>query len=384
MRILLVTLTDVLPYALTQVLNPANDYCAIVVDEPDIAKKNLINEPQPLDKIYPFYELKECIKNNYYDAVLFMCEHPIWHTIIEQIRAYGVPGNKFLNVSISYSTRHRPFLLERALRYYKEHAAEFEMFATGGCYTELGLDNTKFRYKLFNVGKGNQDLYFRYQIAKFILDQNSRVGGNLKYALVGLAPFIFHYDASRTPFSNSMLQNCIAFNDMHNFWLPVEQYKKLFREEFLNTRLPLENIDLNNIFLSKSSSPKFLDVNARINARRRIDVWENKSFPDTVKENIQILDDYLTLCETNNVRPIMVQQTLSEAYMRYFNKKKLDEFYYLVNLLQKKHPDAIFFDGWKLEDFSDEYFIDVDHMNINYAAKFSAILNEFIENLEKK
>lgn len=385
MRILLVTLTELLPFALSQVLNQDLDYRAIVVDEPDIAKENLDSDSQLHEKIFPVYELKECIQNNDYDALLFMWEHPTsWYSLIEQIREYGVPYNKFININFSNATREKNFLLERTLRYYKEHAAEFEMFSTGGCYAALGLDNTKFRYKLFNLGKGSQDLYYDCQIAKFLFEQNSRVGGRLKYALIGLAPFIFHYDASKTSYVCSMLQYCVALNDLHNFWLPIEQYKKLFCEEFLSTRLSLENIDLNNPFHQKSSSPKFMTVDARVNMRKRIDIWtKTKSYPETVKQNVKNLDEYITLCEKNNVRPIMFLPPLTEAYMRYFDKEKLDEFYSLVNQLQKKHPSSLFFDGWKLEGFSDEYFLDADHMNTNYAAKFSEILNSVIENLEK-
>ena len=68
MRILLVTFSEYLP----AVLNPALEYCAIVVDEPDIAKKILANVQPLRDKIFPFYELKECVENNYYDFVLLI------------------------------------------------------------------------------------------------------------------------------------------------------------------------------------------------------------------------------------------------------------------------------------------------------------------------
>ena len=61
MRVLLVTFSEYLPVALTQVLNPALEYCTIVVDEPDIAKNMLKNVPPLRDKIFPFYDLKECI-----------------------------------------------------------------------------------------------------------------------------------------------------------------------------------------------------------------------------------------------------------------------------------------------------------------------------------
>ncbi|MBR5914579.1 MAG: hypothetical protein IKZ58_09485 [Selenomonadaceae bacterium] len=270
------------------------------------------------------------------------------------------------------------------MRYYKEHATEFEMIATGGCYGAMGLDTTKFRYKLFNISRNNQDFYYKYKVAKFIFKQNEN-GRHLKYALTEISPFIFHFDLSKTTIVNSILEYLITFDDIHNFWLPIEEYRKLFREEFLNTRLPLENIDLNNLFYQKADYPKCMDLNSRINARKRIDILtKNKSYPETVKENVKIFDDYLTLCEENNVRSIIFHPPLHEAFMRYFNREALNEFYTLLGEVLKKHPSAVFFDGWKLKGLSsDEYYSDVDHMNINYAAKFSTILNDFIENLEK-
>ena len=164
----------------------------------------------------------------------------------------------------------------------------------------------------------------------------------------------------------------------------MEQFGNLFSEEFLNTRLPLDNVDLNNIFYQKDTSLRFMNFVARVNMRKRIDVWDKvRTYPETVKENVQILDDYLTLCEENNVRPIMILQPLTPAYRQYFNRKKLDEFYFLLDDIQKNHPDAVLFDGWNLEGFTDDYFTDADHMNLNYATKFSTILNDFIEGLEK-
>lgn len=162
MRVLLVTLTDMFPFALTQVMNPELEYCAIVVDEPEPAKAMLKNVPQLREKIFPFYELKECIQNFHYDFLLLV--HPEWNSLSKKFTECGLPKNKL----VSLSRIHTPdnFLLERALRYFSEHAAEFEMFATGVSYAEYGLDTTKFKRKLFNFGNTSQDLYFDYQIAK--------------------------------------------------------------------------------------------------------------------------------------------------------------------------------------------------------------------------
>mgnify|MGYP002623409543 FL=1 len=156
----------------------------------------------------------------------------------------------------------------------------------------------------------------------------------------------------------------------------------MLSDSFLNQKLPLENFDTNNVYIEK----RFINpigCNERIKARRVIDLWKNRNFPETVAENIKILDDYLTLCENNNVRPIMFLPPMTEGYIKYFSRKKLDELYYLIREAQKKHTSALFLDGWKLEGFTDMDFADVDHLNLKGAAKFSMILNNLIEDLER-
>ena len=166
MRILLVTFSEYLPFALTQVLNPANEYCAIVVDEPDISKKMFENIPQLKNKIFPFYELKECVENNYYDLVLLVSTFAIDSDIRANLKEYGVSDKKFVEIVFPVMFN---FQVERALRYYNEHIAEFEMFATGLSYTRYALIPKLFKRKLFNFGCDGQDLYYDYQVAKFIL-----------------------------------------------------------------------------------------------------------------------------------------------------------------------------------------------------------------------
>lgn len=160
-----------------------------------------------------------------------------------------------------------------------------------------------------------------------------------------------------------------------------EKLATVFSKEFLAFRLPAQIADLNNIYGEKSVL-KVIDWNQKLNARKDIDAWKNKHYSDTLKENVQILDDYLTLCEKNNVRPIMFLPTMTQARIKYSNKKAMDEFYYLVNQAQRKHPAAVFFDGWKL-NFPDTDFYDTAHLNLNGAAKFSTILNGVIEEIEE-
>ena len=208
-------------------------------------------------------------------------------------------------------------------------------------------------------------------------------GGYIKYALIGLAPYSFHYDLSQSYGTNGRLfAYYIAFNDVHNFWLPKEKIPAIFRENFLLHRLPAKVDDLNNVYGEKSSVAKFLNYEKRIGTIKTKNSKKATYFPATFEENIKILDEYLNLCESRNVRPIMFLPPMTKGLKKYYDKQRLDEFYYWIYQAQKNHSSAVFFDGWKL-DFPDKDFYDDQHLNIQGAAKFSTILNNVIENLEK-
>ena len=161
MRVLLVTWSAQL-FEKLSILNPALEYCAIVTDEVEPAKKILERVGLPKNLIYPLYDLKECVKDFYYDYVL--CVESGWgRDFLKVVQEYDVPRNKIVGLNFLGNDN---FLIERSLRYFKEHAAEFEMFATGISYTEVGLDVTRFKKKLFNFGCGSQDLYYNLQVAK--------------------------------------------------------------------------------------------------------------------------------------------------------------------------------------------------------------------------
>ena len=161
MRILLVTWTDRLSDNLS-LLNPELKYCAIAVDEVEPAKKILENFGLPETLLKSLYELKDCVRDMYYDYVLCVEDGEAQY-FSNVLREYAVPKNKIVELNPTYDS----FLIERSFRYFKEHATEFEMFATGMSYIERGLDVTQFKRKLFNFARTSQDLYYNFLTAKF-------------------------------------------------------------------------------------------------------------------------------------------------------------------------------------------------------------------------
>ena len=150
MRILLLALSDILPFIVAKILNPSNKYCAIVTDEVEPSRKFLSQFGFPAERVFAFHELKECAENFYYDCLLHISDGRTAWTIYDYLKKNNVPTQKFFHVILD-NGKENCFLLDRAMCYYSEHAAEFEMIATGISLVEAGLETKQFRRKLFNL-----------------------------------------------------------------------------------------------------------------------------------------------------------------------------------------------------------------------------------------
>lgn len=203
----------------------------------------------------------------------------------------------------------------------------------------------------------------------------------MTHALIGLQAYFLHYDQSKSAkTTGGLLAYTIALNDVHNFWLPLEKYRSLFREDYLNFKLPIDDIEIDAVLPLGPHSRERMGYDMQIGARKRIDIWKDRNFPETRAENLKILDDYLTLCEENNIVPIIFLPPSTEGYKKHFSKQKLEECLAAVHDALHKHKTAKFLNGWQLQGLSDlTDFIDIDHLNINGATKFSYFFNDFIE-----
>lgn len=370
MKVLLVTWIDKLKEKL-EALSPELEYCAIVVDNVEPAKEVLEQVGLSQELIHPLDELKACADSLSYDYALCIQDR-FYDSKISRLYNSGLPTEKVVGFAALPGTAN--WQTERQLRYYREHFQEFEIFATGTSTVETAIDVKQFKRKAINFATSSQDFYYNFQIAKHVI----LCGGHntIRYALIGLAPYSFHFDLSRTlSWKSRLLPYFIAFNDLHNLPVPVDTYKRFLREEWLTQKPSIAKVNINGVKSEKRMTQKDIDSNSNIFH------WQGKCYPETCNENVKILDDYLTLCEENNVLPVMIRVLVSERYIESFNKQLLEEFDVLVEKACQKHSSAVFFDGWKLQGFTYEDFYNHGHLNRYGAAKFSTYLNDFIESL---
>jgi|GEM_PF-5502204 len=238
MNVLLVTTAKNLEEKL-YALNPELEYCAIVTDDVEAAKKILAQIGLTKNVICSMDELPKCVEHLRYDYILCVKDH-FYDWQINRLE--GLPAEKI--VSFAELATARNWETERQLRYYKEHVQDFEMFATGASYTMNGINGRYFKYKGINFAQSCQDLYYSFQIAKSVVLCGEGYN-RIRYALIGLSPYSFHLDISRTfALRNRILPYVIAFNDLHNFPLPIDVYKKFFRKEWLTKKLSIQKVNI--------------------------------------------------------------------------------------------------------------------------------------------
>ncbi|WML35481.1 hypothetical protein [Clostridium sp. OS1-26] len=104
----------------------------------------------------------------------------------------------------------------------------------------------------------------------------------------------------------------------------------------------------------------------------------NKDYPETVKENTKILQEYISLLKSKKITPIIVVCPTSRYYYEKFSPRIKEEFEKIINKI-KEEFDVEVFDYFDSNIFLKEDFYDVSHLNKNGTMKFTKLLNDKLE-----
>ena len=229
-----------------------------------------------------------------------------------------------------------------------------------------------------NLALTSQDLFTDYELAKVVMAAKR---SNLRFAIIGVAPFSLHYDMSKSVNRYRTLAYYPIINSLHNFEFNMGDFFKLFTSTYFDS---FESFSTELKFPQRllcDSQDKYMDVNDYIEIRKRLRDWDDKSYPETVVENKEILRAYITDCVNNDVVPIFVIFPITQWYNKFFSHLKMSE---LKNYLNEILNDfsVPFLDLSADNRFSVNDFFDVEHLNIRGAEKASRILNDFVLQLE--
>jgi hypothetical protein len=296
--------------------------------------------------------------------------------IYNQLLELGVSKSRILQFYKYCATFFNP--IEYKLLCLHQNIEDVEVIATGISYMVVAINDVFLCKKIINIANSSQDLYYDYNLIKYIINKYKNNYKKLNYVFIGLSYYSFQYDMSLSSMKGNALSYYKIIGEKHNFKdadLLVEEENnqknignKIFKMDSLN--IP--------IFDWKCEIPNSnMSINEEIGKKQaRLD--GNKDYPKTVKENIKIFIEYLKLLKENNIKPIVIVCPVSQYYSKCFSQKLKDEFYDIVTEVRKNYNFQII-DYFNNELFENDDFYDVSHLNDKGAKKFTSILNDIVE-----
>ena len=317
-RILIVGFSNALSLGLSYLEHSKINIAAIVSVE-TVDLQNILSGYRLSCKVYPIDALAECVTEVYFDyAVLCGYEEEVF----EQLILHGIPKERIIDLRVLTQSI-ETYSLCNVIKYYLATKEKFEVFISGMSYAYNAIDLPAFSRKAICFTGPGQDLFYDYQIAKYVLD-NKR-DSTLKYAIIGLSAYSFQYDVTKSFHSYRMFIYYFLLKNSHNYHVSKEVLSRIFNENFFALADSITNelkVDLNDRYSGKTSNT--IGISQLLGARKRAEVWKMKNYPETVAENIEIFQAYIKLCHFHNVKPIVVIFPTSIFYYRWFPKRILE------------------------------------------------------------
>lgn len=254
----------------------------------------------------------------------------------------------------------------------------YEMVATGISYTVTGFREDLMLKKAYKFSFASQDLYYDYNIIKYIFDNYKEKTQHIKYCLIGLSYYSFQYDMSLSNMKNRVKLYYDVLKLKHNLKDDTILENKNTYNEILAKRILKVNKN-NSIVIEWGGKVDLSYMDQKdILGRKQAELDCNKNYPDTVQENRDILIDYIKLLKENNIKPIAVIFPASKYYTNNFSTKIEKEFKDILYNLQREYKFQIL-DYFRDDNYDDTDFVDVSHLSKKGAIKFTNVLNERIE-----
>lgn len=315
------------------------------------------------------------IKDYVYDFIVIGSQYNI--AIKKQLLKLGIKEKKIFDFYNYICTIN---FIKENIEYFGKYALEldYETIITGISYANNGFDVKTCKSKTFRFSFASQDIYYDYNIIKYVLNNYKDKIQNIKYALIGLSYYSFQYDMSLSSMKNRVLLYYQAINLKHNLKdvsilkLDEQPNKKLVEKLF-------KTDGYKNIIIQWDKKGDIVNISDKDEAGKlQAELDCNKNYPETVKENISLMKEYLDMLEKNHIKPIIIVFPASKYYTKYFSKRIEDEFQSIISDLIKKYKFQ-YIDYFRSEQFEDVDFVDVSHLSSIGATKFTEILNNQIE-----
>ncbi|NRY60048.1 nucleoside-diphosphate sugar epimerase/dehydratase [Clostridium beijerinckii] len=314
-----------------------------------------------------------------YDFIIIASQYN--EEIYEQLMKMNIDKNIILQY-YKLTDNYENYCKRLINNYLEDKYNSTEVLVTGISYAFKGFIELYCLKEAYSFAAGSQDLYYDYNIMKYLFDNHKFKMEKIKKIIIGISYYSFQYDMSLSSIKSRTLLYYEAIGKCHNF----KEIEKVYEEYRINRNIAdlicKKHIDGNyefawNIINIKSFEEKSFEEK-QIIGKKQAELDCNKDYPKTVKENIQILKDYIMLLKENNINPVIVVFPASKYYYNNFSTRIENEFKNIIKNLKCEFKFQ-YIDYFRSNIFEDCDFEDVSHLNIKGAEKFTKILNNEIE-----
>ena len=144
--------------------------------------------------VRPYAFLKESLVEYYYEYIIVAIpDVSLKKIVLDDLEKLKI--NKKIIFGIGSIYTGECHLRRFIFNYMKRNIEKYKILITGLSYAHTGTEATIFDLPVLKCTMTSQDLYYDYLFAKRILEIKNSA---FKYAIIGLSPYSFHYDESRS------------------------------------------------------------------------------------------------------------------------------------------------------------------------------------------
>lgn len=269
-------------------------------------------------------------------------------------------------------------------RYAQLADSDVKGIMTGLSYVYYAVKPELLTDKIAMLATTSQDLFYDYEMLKIAYRDH---GDTLKYVVAGLCPYTMRYDLSQSKgVNNRTPQYHQATGTIHNY-----------KPDISDTLTQIENaiIDVWGYdFVDEIYYQYFypsLTMETGISTAQWIyseeyiaDAWKHdiyskthKDYPDTLRENREILANYVRFCEEHNLKLFFLMPPFSNYYKKTWNSDYVEELWDIIKEIGGETDYTIL--DFSDEEWPDFYFGDYAHLNEIGAIRFTSIFDDVIQ-----
>ena len=276
------------------------------------------------------------------------------------------------------------------MNFYRDRGP-YDGIVTGLSYIRQGIDLNSIKGHFLNFAIGGQDLFYSYQIFRHAYE-NAREPEKIRYAIIGVAPYIFQYDMSVSPYNAAVAERYYSLvrrmNHFSGAWLYKGAYHyakdhldQIMKEDFEDLYTTTEEanfLDYERSLRSMVYDSSCLDEVGLKKEQESIRREYHKYYPETVAFNIHMIRLYLEYLKKRNVKAILVMPPMTKLYREYMS---WDMYRDTMRVLEELREEFSFtFVNLLMElELEDQYFRNSSHLNGAGAVKVTEILNQYIK-----